>query len=631
MNQGNNQDNEGKDLNLIDLFPPISTEEWEKQIMIDLKGADYDKKLIWHTLDGFKVKPYYQEEDLKSLEHLNSNPNGYPFVRGIKTKDNNWEIRQDIYADDIEKINEQALIAISKGVVSLGLRAKKVTNKEQMQQLLKGIDLSKIAINFTSSFSYPAILDLFISEIKRQGIDEKLVRGSFNFDPISYLLLHGDYYTTKDNNFVEASYMLKKVKELLPSFKAITIGGSYIHNAGASVVQEISFCLASGCEYINMLMGKGHKVDDIVNAITFNMSSGTSYFMEIAKIRAIRYLWAKIVEQYNPSSENAMKMNIHASCSLWNKTMYDPYGNVLRTTTETMSAVIAGVQSINVAPFDITYKEPDEFSQHIARNVQLILKHESYMDKIIDPAAGSYYIENLTNLLIENSWKLFLTIDEKGGFLKAIEENFIQSEIENIALKRDIDIASRKTTVLGVNQYPNVTEKIANNVQPNYNLFKTSQKTSKYKTLRRYRGAFAFEEIRLNVEKLEKIPSVFLFSYGNVSMRIARATFISNFFGCIGFNIINYTSPCNIEEGVDEFLKSKAEIIVICSSDEEYASIGVELPKLLKEKGSKAKIVIAGNPIEIIDTLKNAGVDDFIHAKLNALETLNSYYNQFAN
>ena len=498
---------------LFSEFPPVSTKDWEEKIHADLKGGDYDKKLVWKTTEGIKVKPYYRKEDIEKLEYQHALPGEFPFVSGNKTNSNAWEIRQDIEEPKPDKANKIATDALSRGADAIGFNAKEIEYEKEMKDLLEGIDLSKVAVHFTSASSFPVISSLFLQELKRRKIDTLTVKGSLNFDPLSYYLLYGKFYSSQNNNFDEAVSLIKELKKETPLFKAITINGQYFHNAGASIVQELAFSLASANEYLVQLTDRGLAVDDITPRMQFVFAMGSNYFMEIAKLRAARILWSKIVEQYKPANDNSMKMCIHAVTSLWNKSIYDPYVNMLRSTTEAMSAAIGCCDSMSVQPFDITYKNPEEFSERIARNTQLILRSESYLDKVIDPSAGSYYIENLTDSIVDVTWKLFLDINDKGGFIKAVESEFIKDDIEIICQKRDMDIAMRKQVILGTNQHPNLKENMINKIKPHANI-------NALGSLKQYRGAYAFEALRLSTEVYEKDgnkrPSVFLFTFGKV-------------------------------------------------------------------------------------------------------------------
>ncbi len=616
---------------LFSEFSPVSTSEWEETIRTDLKGADYQKKLIWKTDEGINVKPYYRGEDLEGLEYLSALPGEKPFLRGVKKDKNDWIIRQDIYTADIAEANRIAVDAISQGADSLGLNVKVITSHKQMQQLLQGIDISKTAINFFSSRSYPLSLELFFYEIAHRGLEGANITGSLNFDPISYLLLHGDFYQSRQSNMDEAEYLIQTMRKRLPGFRTITINGHYFHNAGATLVQELAFSLASGNEYMADLTSKGLSAAIVSSSLQFSFGIGSNYFMEIAKLRAARLLWASVVEQYRPENPESSRMFIHSTTSLWNKTIYDPYVNLLRTTTEGMSAAIGNTDSLSVLPFDLPYKDESEISRRIARNQQLILRDEAYLDKIVDPAAGSYYIENLTHSIAMHAWALFQSIEEKGGLIECIRTGFIQDEIENTCRMKDMHLAQRKIVILGTNQYANPLESMVQSIEK----LDLSPKDgpSVYKKFRIYRGAQAFEEIRLATENAvargRKKPSVFLLTFGDPAMRKARATFAANFFGCAGYKIIDHAGYKTVEKGVKTALASKAEMIVLCSSDEEYATVAPAICTAIKSQNKEMMILVAGHPKEIIEMLKSNGTDDFIFTGTNVLEFLMNLQKKF--
>ncbi|MEI6823277.1 MAG: methylmalonyl-CoA mutase family protein [Bacteroidota bacterium] len=619
---------DNKNPKLFTDFPEVTTQQWEALINADLKGADYDKKLVWHTIEGINVKPYYRAEDLDNIAYLNTNPAQAPFVRGNKLDSNNWDIRQDVTVNDIAKANAIAVDAINKGANAIGLKAVYVLSTDNMTTLLKDIDLTKVKIHFISSYSYVHTFDIFMDYLRKNKIDASKVKGSFNFDPFSYLLTHGDFYTTLENNMVEAEYLVKRCIKSLPGFKVITVNGHYFHNAGSSIVQELAFTLASANDYLYSLTSKGFKVDELTPLFQFSFAVGSNYFMEIARIRAARLLWAKIVEQYKPENDAAKQIFINNTTSNWNKTVYDPYVNMLRAATEAMSAAIGGADSICVTPFDAPFKDEDDFSDRIARNQQIILKEEAYLDKIVDVSAGSYYIENLTDSIANYSWELFKKVEELGGFAEAVKAGFVQDEVIKTAQQRDMDIANRKVTILGTNQYPNLLENMLDKIQDSND--DTEDKPSKYKKLTAYRGSEAFEDLRLAteifVEEGNKKPAVFMFTYGSLAMRKARATFATNFFGCAGYDIIDNAGFKTIEEGIKEALDSKAEVVVICSSDEEYVEIVPAIAKGLKDANDEITLTVAGYPKEHIEAFKAAGVDDFIHVKTNLITSLNEYH-----
>lgn len=617
-----------EDNKLFNEFPPVSTEKWEEVINKDLKGADYEKKLVWKTIEGFKVKPYYRAEDLDNIEYLNSNPAQFPFTRGKHADNNVWDIRQDIKEKDPAKANAFALDAVKRGATALGFCAKNIQTEEQMATLLKDIYLTAVTIHFNCcATKFIDTLRLFVAVARKNGFDTAKINGSVNFDIFSYALKHGKFWGGEESDLDEAVELINFAKENLPAFRVLTVGGNLFNNSGSNIVQELGFSLAAANELMAKLSDKGVDPTTVAKNIVFNFAIGGNYFMEIAKIRAARMLWSKIVEQYKPSCDCACKAYINSTSSTWNKSIFDPYVNMLRTTTETMSAAIAGADSISVAPFDCTFKEADDFSYRIARNQQLLLKEESYLDKIVDPAAGSYYIENLTDSIAQYAWQNFTTIEDKGGFINAIREGYIQDEIAKTAQQRDMDIATRRTTIIGTNQYPNLTESMNAKIEKQGHCCCRCEKGTEIKTLQPYRGAEAFEHLRLATEQSGNRPKVFLLTYGNLAMRRARSGFATNFFGVAGYEIVDNNGFASAEEGVKAALEQKADIVVLCSSDDEYADITETACKLLK--GKVKSIVLAGFPKDMVDTYKGYGVDEFIHVKTNVLESLTGFQKLF--
>jgi len=603
-----------KEPKLFGEFPPISTADWESKINEDLKGADYSK-LIWKTIEGLNLKPYYRTEDLEALPFLSTLPDEFPFVRGSRVADNNWLIRQDINRKNPALANSTAVGAIEKGAESIGFNTSEIETKHQLETLLEGVDATVTPVHFFSSKNYISLFE------KLQGLLPTDAKGSLNFDPFGYLVLYNKFYIAPEETIAQAAKLLEMAEIKQPQFRVIAVNGQHYHNAGASLVQELAFALAQGNEYIYQLSQKGFEIDRVAPKMHFNFGIGSNYFMEIARLRAARLLWAKIIEQYQHKVAASAVMRINAVTSSWNKSIYDPYTNVLRSTTEVMSAAIGGADSIVIHPFDSTYKKPDDFSERIARNQQIILKQESYFDKVVDPSAGSYYIENLTKSIADEAWKLFLEVEERGGFVEAVKGGFVKQEVEKTCQRRDMDIAQRRQVFVGVNQYANLEERMLDKMEP-------VAKLNVIAGLRPYRGPQAFEALRLAVENHEQrgfeTPKVFLFTYGNLAMRKARAGFTTNFFGVGGYQVIDNPGFTTIDEGVKAAIDSKAQIVVFCSSDEEYAEMA-SAATAIKTKMPNTKIVVAGNPKELLEQLNTAGVNNYIHLRTNLLESLTEF------
>ncbi len=616
-----------EDNKLFSEFPPVSTEKWEEVINKDLKGADYEKKLVWRTIEGFKVKPYYRAEDLEGLEYLDANPGEKPFTRGKHVADNVWEVRQDIHVQNPAEANRIAIDAVERGATSLGFCAKQIATIDDMATLLKGIYINAVSINFMCSKDYLSLLKLYVEYAKREGYDPKELCGSTDFDMFRFALTHGKFHRGEDGDLQAAKELVEYAHEALPKFRVLTINGQLLHNAGSNIVQELGFSLAAANELVARLTDMGCKAHRVASRIQLSVGVGSTYFMEIAKIRAARLLWSKIVEQYKPECDCAYKLFINATTSRWNQSVYDPYVNMLRSTTEAMSSAVAGADSISVLPFDNAYKEADDFGYRIARNQQLLLKEESYLDKIVDPAAGSYYIENLTNEIARGAWEHFLKVEEAGGMCKALRAGMVQDEVEATAHQRDLDIATRKTTILGTNQYPNLLEKMGDKVgHEEKHCCCCCEQGDEVRMLKPYRGAEAFEQLRLQTEHAARRPKVFLLTYGNLTMRKARSGFATNFFGVAGYEIIDNPGFTTPEEGAKAALESGADVVVLCSSDDEYAELTKPVCDMLK--GKVKSLVLAGFPKEMVETYKGYGIDEFIHVKTNVLECLTNFQKQ---
>ena len=540
-------------LNLLADFPAISTQEWKDKIIADLKGADFDKKLVWRTPEGFNVMPFYRQEDIEGLQTKDSAPGKFPYVRGTKLH-NNWLVRQDIDAKDAAKANAKALDVLNKGVNSLGFKLNKAElSAAYIQTLLEGIYPECVELNFTVCVSKSVeLINLLADYFKAKGYDLNKVCGSINCDPINRMLKKG-----KQLQVSAVAEIIKNVYEagkLLPNYTVVAVNSLSLTNAGAYCSQELAYAMAWGSQYMQMLTDAGVDANEAAAAIKFNFGVGGNYFMEIAKFRAARWLWAEILKAFGCAEENA-KIKMHAETSTFNLTVFDAHVNMLRTQTEAMSATLGGVDSLTVTPFDVTYKESDDFSERIARNQQLLLLEESHFNKVVDPAAGSYYLENLTAQLAEQAWKIFLEVEDNGGFFKTVENGTVQAAMQATSEKRLKDVASRKEILLGTNQFPNFNEVAASKIEK-----QQGEKACKcgcsvetgLQTLPTTREAEQFECLRLQTEVAAKQPKAFMLTIGNLAMRLARAQFSCNFFACAGYKVIDNLGFETVEDGVKE-------------------------------------------------------------------------------
>ena len=602
-------------------FAPVSTQEWLDKINVDLKGADFEKKLVWKTNEGFKVKPFYRQEDLEGLKTTEGLPGEFPYVRGTKKDDNTWLVRQDIKVECAKEANEKALDILNKGVDSLGFSLKKKDlSPEYIETLLNGICAECVELNFSTCQGATVMLaNLLVEYFTKKGYDLAVLKGSINYDPMGKMLCKGKDMTA----YVATAKELVEVMKALPKYRCITVNAIELNNAGSYISQELGYALAWGNEYLNALVEAGLDATEVAKKIKFNFGISSNYFLEMAKFRAARMLWANIVKEYNPVCECACKMKVHAETSTFNLTLFDAHVNMLRTQTEAMSAALAGVDSITVSPFDKAYQTPDDFSERIARNQQLLLKEECHFDKVVDPAAGSYYIENLTVSIAQQAWNLFLEVEEAGGMMEAIKAGKVQEAVNASNKARHEAVSKRREILLGTNQYPNFTELSEGKAPMGCQCCCGGQHECEkpFATLDKARAASEFESLRLETEASGKRPKAFMLTIGNLAMRQARAQFSCNFLACAGYEVIDNLGFPTVEEGVEAAMKAGADIVVLCSSDDEYAEYAIPAYQALN---GRAMFIVAGAPA-CMDDLKAAGIENFIHVRCNVLETLRGY------
>ncbi len=605
-------------------FFPISHEEWEEKIQSDLKGVPYET-LITKTIEGIGIKPFYDKNDLTDLKYLAQLPDEFPFNRSSKIQLNDWQIQQDIKINTFPEANIIALNALNKGVtaISFAISEDLELTENNFSVLLEGIFIDCIQIGFSSPGREEHIINLLKNEVQKRNFDPQKINGSINIDPLGYITSKGSLPNESFLNYQRISDLIKSSSSVFPHLRILGINGHIFQNAGASAVQALGYSLSKITEYLHNLTETGLSIDEISPYFQLNFASGPSYFIEIAKIRAARILFANLVKAYKPKNKSSETIFIHSYTSEWNQTIYDPYVNMLRGTTESMSAALGGVNSISVNAFDKSFKEPTKFSERIARNTQIILKEEAHLDKVVDPSAGSYYIESLSNSIAEKAWDLFLETEQSGGYLKSLKTGKIQSAIYKTAQQRDINIATRKEILLGTNQYPNSKEKIHDDFLKEKAFPEDIDSDGLIvNPLRKYRGSAAFEKLRLKTEMSEKTPSVFILSYGNLIWRKARAGFSDEYFACAGYEINNEMGFASIEDGINAANKSEADILVFCSSDAEYKEINSEIMQKLRKETIP---VIAGDPRERLDHYKSIGIQHFIHVKTNILEKLTAF------
>jgi len=417
--------------NLFDDFDPVSSKQWKQKIQFELNGADYNQTLIWNSPEDIKVKPFYHSDD-------------YTPTSGINTKATQFLICQNIFVHDLAKSNARAIDSINRGAESIRFTIE--DEKIEVAKLLQNLPLDTITIYFNLSFiSIP-----FIKKIEAVAKENK-AKIYCNLDPIGQLAKEGNWFETKEKNNFET---LNLVSESISNISLLSIDGGLYQNAGANMVQQIAYSLAHANEYFN-------QIKTINQPIVFQISVGTNYFFEIAKLRALRLIFNLIAKEYN----HKFDCHILVSPTKRNKTIYDYNVNMLRTTTECMSAILGGADAIANLPYDALFHKDNEFGNRIARNQVLVLKHESHFDKVNNPADGSYYIESLTTQLAEKALTLFKAIEANGGFIKQLNEGIIKRKIQESADKEQELFDSGKETLVGTNKYPNKKDRMKDDLE----------------------------------------------------------------------------------------------------------------------------------------------------------------------
>lgn len=682
-------------------------EEWKEAAIVALKGVPFEKKMITSTYEDVDLQPIYNIADREKVRYVaDSLPGKFPFTRGIDIvgyKGQPWYVAQSINYPLPSDFNKALLEDLQCGqdAVSIQIcncqtmfadmcndaeckseicRSVHISDMQDMEEAFKGIDITAIAIHFlptcpiTHTFE---VATLFIAYCKKHNIDLSKVKVNFGFDFLTSIAKAGEFEKTSPKIALDemAALIESLKKHNAVGTNVISIDTAMYHNAGASATQEIAYAVATGVYYIKELLNRGLDINDIAKNIHFNFASGVKFFIEIAKLRAARVVWAKIIKEFG-GSEEAQKMTIHAFTSKVYNTKFDPHVNILRATTEGMSAILAGANSLNISPFDAKLGLPSDFSRRVARNIQAILKDESHIIDTIDPAGGSYYVETLTDEFVVKAWEIFRNIEKEGGIVAELEKGKIQNDIASVVEKRNKNIAFRKDVLLGTNKYPNLIEKEVDTILPYdakavqkhveeglnrkkiasakaiYETLKTDknaaatlaveafmnganiadvwaakeQKNNNIKAIPCFRAAKLFEDLRDAANeyknKTGKAPSLFFANFGTLKQYKARADFSTDFFAVAGFNIIQGEGYMNAEEGIKAIPNITTSAVVICSTDDIYPEVVPNYVAELKKQKPNMKVILAGLPKDFVEAFKEAGVDEFIHIKSNVYETL---------
>jgi methylmalonyl-CoA mutase len=687
----------------LDEFTPPSYEEWKEACITLLKGAPFEKKMYTKTYEGITFDPMYFRKDTEDILPKESFPGMGDYLRGAQPSGyvgKPWGIAQVCDETLPEENNELLRHEQEKGSTiyhikldSASLRAEdvrkatapgdegvSVTTLDDMHTLLSGLKLDKYPVYLYAGESALPMLSLFAGALKASGQDLTKIRGIVGADPLGELTAKGKNSKDLESLYCDMAKCAKWAEKHAPGLKTVFVRSDVYSRGGANDVQESAYTLATAVAYLRALLERGLTIDEAAGQIMFGFSMGANFFLQIAKLRALRPLWAQIVEAFG-GSKDAQRMHIHARPALFFKTVYDPYVNMLRNTTEIFSGVVGGVDSFESSPFDEPIRKGDEFSRRIARNVQIILQEEFGLLQPIDPAGGSWAVETLTKQMKEKVWAEFQVIEGKGGMLAALQEGYPQSEIAAILAARFKAAETRKDRIVGNNMYPNMTETLLDprpeDVEENKKQ-RTAQveayladideafKAEKLKALQAGEGCLVslaieaaqagattaeiaaalagkesetvtaidphrwserFEALRKTTEayKAEHNDNVkiFLANMGPIPQHKARADFTTGFLQVGAFEVLGNNGFPTVEEAAQAAKESGADAVVICSTDATYPEIVPQLAPKLHEVLPKATVFLAGAaPKDLLETYNEAGIDEYISVKANCYKIL---------
>jgi methylmalonyl-CoA mutase len=655
---------------LFEEFSAVPHEEWRATVQSELGVSSPESLLEWESVEGVTMPAYLQQEALEDAAHVDPEAAVPPLAQASTLPGNAWTLCHPVDHPDPATANEHAQAAIKGGAEALDLAASPDTNAsgqtvpsaEAFATLLDGIDLRETALHLGRGHGGLVLYSLLRTHLSDEGIDPASVRGSLGYDPVAAVASGSGLGV--DRAFALADDLM--AADDLPQVRSAAVDARVYHDAGASAVQELTYTLGALTERLARSTERGRSLSSLLQELQVLVSVSTSYFVEIAKLRALRLLVPQVVAAFSDDTGVGLEFDtddlcIRAATSRRTETMYGPYVNMLRATTEAMAAVLGGCDALTVRPYDASLRPPDAFGGRIARNVQLTLRHEAHLDRVADPAAGSYYIESLTDTLARRAWDEFQEIEAEGGIVEALRSGTLQEQIAETRQERREAIDEREQILVGTTHYPALDERrqddldrpegspssngtaVAPLPSPSLDAIRSAVRdgttfpeiTAALQTdespiapLPRIRLAEAIESIRLRTEEHAAAhngpPTVLLAPLGPPAARSARATFARNFLGVAGFEVEEPLKFETVDEAADAAVQHSADVIVLCSSNAEYADLAPSLISALADRDHNALLGIAGAPDDI-----DAGdhADFFVHQNSSLNETLTTLQN----
>lgn len=625
-------DNDMKtDLDLLKEFPPPSRESWVEAVKETLKGADFDKVMKTKTYEGITLEPIYTRQDLEKLSFTGAVPGQFPFLRGNDPErflNEGWYIAQLQSEPELKELNRQLLSELGRGLTAVNLKLMngtiKLSTKQDLETAFAGIDLSAAPLFAQTDMADMDLVPLLLDYFKAQGYDLSKLNCGLGFDPTGEFAREGNLPMELDSLWQRFTETVRLIAKEAPNWRCISIDGTVYEAAGASSTQELAFVLSTAIGYIQGLMAFGLSAEEIIPRFQVRLSLGSNFYMEIAKVRAFRLLWAEMVTAFGLKPEMA-KVWIHGVTADFNKTMYDKYVNILRTGTEAFAGVIGGVDSLEVSTFDELLQAPTEFSKRIARNQQILLAEEAHFGKVIDPAGGCYYIESLTSELAGKAWSMMQELETSGGMIRTLKAGGIHSRIEELAKARVSAVDKRRDVFVGINMFANPQDETPA-IAPQTASIRKVAVSLEAGALPKRRAVMNVEQLRMKLGKASETHNlkVFLLNMGSIEEFKARADFATGFLQVGGFEVLSNLGFASVQDAANAAHASGANAFCICSTDDNYQSLVPELCAALPGK----VMILAGYPTDKVEDYKTAGIKTFIHIRADVTATLSELAGQ---
>lgn len=667
--------------------------QWRTAVEADLQGAPFDKKLVTRTFEGVALQPLYTRVDADGLAHAAAQPGSAPFARGYSNSGytaGTWEFSQEIGGAKAVEFNCALLSDLMRGQnsvaltpdraarngqdpdvapASVGVEGVSVSDVTDLAAALKGVDLSALPVHIRAGANPLPLAALYMAQVAKCGTAPAKLTGSLTGDPLGELAEQGSLPLSIASSYDSLATWTKWAEKNAPALATVGVNGAAWLEAGGNAVQELAFAVAAGVEYIRALSERGLQPASIVSRMRFTFAVGPQFYLEISKFRAFRLLWSRVAQGFGLSAEQS-KVRIHARTNRWNKTVLDPHVNMLRVTTEAFSAVLGGIDSLHISPFDEVLGGSDEISRRIARNVHTLLSEEFHTIAPVDPAGGSWLVEKTTDELARKAWALFQDVEKHGGLAAGLREGYVQKLVAVIAAEKDDAVSKRRLGLLGTNLFPNLKEKPIARPATDLAALATARATeikgrrpaapkaaasdvdalvkaaAAGATIGQLAGLtavaatetiapLAFKRAGAGFEALRTIsaafakktgarPKVFLAKIGPVKQHKPRADFSAGFFSVGGFEATGKEAFETAEAAAQAAAASGAPVVVLCSTDDTYPTLVPAFATALKAAKPGIIAVLAGMPADAAttETYKKAGIDEFIHVRANVRELL---------